>query len=31
MVDNEDLDRARAYLNQLPWDRRLYIPSEVTV
>ena len=25
---NEGLEKARAYLNQVPRDRRLYIPSE---
>ena len=25
---NEGLEKARAYLNQVPQDRRLYIPSE---
>jgi len=28
MVDTKDLERARAYLNQFPWDQWLYIPSE---
>ena len=27
-VANEGLEKARAYLNQVPWDQRLYIPSE---
>jgi len=27
-VANEGLEKARAYLNQVPQDRRLYIPSE---
>jgi len=27
-VANEGLEKARAYLNQVPWDWRLYIPSE---
>ena len=28
VVANEGLEKARAYLNQVPQDRRLYIPSE---
>jgi len=28
MVANESLEKARAHLNQVPRDRRLYIPSE---
>ena len=28
VVANEGLEKARAYLNQVPRDRRLYIPSE---
>ena len=28
VVANEGLEKARAYLNQVPWDRWLYIPSE---
>jgi len=28
MVDNEDLEKARAYLNQFSRDQWLYIPSE---
>jgi len=28
MVANEGLEKARAYLNPVPQDRRLYIPSE---
>ena len=27
VVANEGLEKARAYLNQVPRDRRLYIPS----
>jgi len=27
-VANEGLEKARTYLNQVPWDRQLYIPSE---
>jgi len=27
-VANEGLEKARAYLNQVPRDQRLYIPSE---
>ena len=27
-VTNEDPEKARAYLNQIPWDQRLYIPSK---
>ena len=29
VVANEGLEKARAYLNQVPWDRRLYIPCGV--
>jgi len=25
---NEGLEKARAYLNQVPWDQRLNVPSE---
>ena len=28
VVANGGLEKARAYLNQVPWDRQLYIPSE---
>ena len=28
VVANEGLEMARAYLNQVPQDRRLYIPSK---
>ena len=28
LVTNEGLEKARAYLNQMPWDQRLYTPSE---
>ena len=28
VVANEGLEKATAYLNQVPWDRWLYIPSE---
>ena len=28
VVANEGLEKARAYLNQVPRDRRLYIPSK---
>ena len=28
IVANEGLEKARAYLNQVPRDQRLYIPSE---
>ena len=28
MVANSDLEKARGYLNQVPWDQQLYIPSE---
>ena len=28
MVANQDLEKARAYLNQVPWDRQLNVPSE---
>jgi len=28
VVANEGLEKARAYINQVPRDRRLYIPSE---
>ena len=28
LVTNEDLEKARAYLNQIPRDQRLYIPSK---
>jgi len=28
VVANEGLEKARAYLNQVPQDRRLYIPSK---
>ena len=28
MVANEGLEKARAYLNQVPWDRQLNVPSE---
>ena len=30
MVANEGLDKARAYLNQVPQDQWVYIPSENT-
>ena len=30
MVANEGLEKARAYLNQVPQNRWLYIPSEGT-
>ena len=28
VVANKGLEKARAYFNQVPWDQRLYIPSE---
>jgi len=28
VVANKGLEKARAYLNQVPWDQRLYTPSE---
>jgi len=28
MMANEGSEKARAYLNQFPWDWQLYIPSE---
>ena len=28
MVANKELEKARAYSNQVPWDRQLYISSE---
>jgi len=27
MVANEGLEKTRAYLNQVPWDQQLYVPS----